>query len=159
LESGIKNRKSLIYNSLLKYGYSKFKLEILEYCTPLEVISREQYFLDSLKPAYNILLIAGSRLGSKHSEETRAKLSLAAIGNKNSAGSKGRKRSEGGGSPSVPVEVLDMKTGLNNIYSSMSAVGKALCVPAGSIRMFFTRKHQNLYKGRYKLTIKKEKET
>lgn len=29
LESGIKNRKSLIYNSLLKYGYSNFKLDIL----------------------------------------------------------------------------------------------------------------------------------
>ena len=58
---------------------------------------------------------------------------------------------KGAGSPSVPIEVLDMKTGLKNTYSSMSEVGKALCVPAGSIRMFFSRKTQNLYKGRYKL--------
>ena len=171
LESGIKNRKSLIYSSLLKYGYSNFKLEILEHCAPSEAISREQYYLDLLKPAYNILLIAGSRLGSKHSEETKAKISASAVGNQYCAGSKGRKRAEGAGSPSVPIEVLDMKTGLKNTYSSMSELGKALCVPAGSIRMFFsilwgwtpsgarpkgqspsgTRKTQNLYKGRYKL--------
>lgn len=112
LESGIKNRKSLIYSSLLKYGYSNFKLEILEHCAPSEAISREQYYLDLLKPAYNILLIAGSRLGSKHSEETKAKISASAVGNQYCAGSKGRKRAEGAGSPSVPIEVLDMKTGL-----------------------------------------------
>jgi len=87
-------------------------LEILEHCAPSEAISREQYYLDLLKPAYNILLIAGSRLGSKHSEETKAKISASAVGNQYCAGSKGRKRAEGAGSPSVPIEVLDMKTGL-----------------------------------------------
>jgi len=30
-------------------------LEILEYCDPLNIISREQYYLDNLKPEYNIL--------------------------------------------------------------------------------------------------------
>ena len=151
LESGIKNRKSLIYSSLLKYGYSNFSLEILEYCSSSEAISREQYYIDLLKPAYNILLVAGSRLGSKHSEETKAKISAAGIGNQNSAGSKGRKRAEGAGSPSVPIEVLDLETGLKTIYPSMSAVGEALSVPAGSIRMYFSRNNQNPYKGRYVL--------
>jgi group I intron endonuclease len=64
----------LIYKALLKYGKSKFKLAILEYCDPNDVISREQYYLDLLKPDYNILKIAGSSLGYKHSENTLAKL-------------------------------------------------------------------------------------
>ena len=135
----------------MKYGYSNFSLEILEYCSSSEAISREQYYIDLLKPAYNILLVAGSRLGSKHSEETKAKISAAGIGNQNSAGSKGRKRAEGAGSPSVPIEVLDLETGLKTIYPSMSAVGEALSVPAGSIRMYFSRNNQNPYKGRYVL--------
>jgi len=138
LESGIKKRKSLIYSALLKYGYSNFTLEILEYCDSSETIQRDQYYLDLLKPEYNILLTAGSRLGSKHSEEAKAKISAAAVGNTNSTGGKGRKRAEGAGSPSVPVEVLDKETGIKTTYPSMSEVGEALCVPTGSIRMYFS---------------------
>lgn len=66
---------SHIYRALLKYGYSNFTLEILEYCEPLVVVEREQYYLDLLKPEYNILKKAGSSLGYKHTEETRAKMS------------------------------------------------------------------------------------
>ena len=50
-----------------------FKLEILEFCNKDEVLSREQYYLDLLKPEYNILKKAGSNLGFKHSEFTKAK--------------------------------------------------------------------------------------
>ena len=125
--------------------------EILEYCASSEVIPREQYYLDLLKPEYNLLFTAGSRLGSKHSEEAKAKISAAAIGNKNSTGGKGRKRAEGAGSPSVPVEVLDQETGIKRIYTSMSEVGEALGVPTGSIRMYFSRNTHKPYKGRYLL--------
>jgi group I intron endonuclease len=45
----------------------------LEYCTPENTIEREQYYLTSLKPEYNILKVAGSPLGFKHSKETIAK--------------------------------------------------------------------------------------
>jgi len=34
------------------------------------VVKREQHYLDSLKPEYNVLQLAGSLLGFKHSEET-----------------------------------------------------------------------------------------
>ena len=74
--------KSLIYSAILKYGYSNFQLEILEYCLPENAISREQYYLDLLKPNYNINSIAGSRLGSIHSEESRLKMSNSAKGRK-----------------------------------------------------------------------------
>ncbi|KAM4054285.1 GIY-YIG endonuclease (mitochondrion) [Hirsutella rhossiliensis] len=63
-------RKTPIHNALLKYGYSNFTL-ILEYITDKEqVIKREQYYLDFLKPQYNILAKANSFLGYKHTEET-----------------------------------------------------------------------------------------
>lgn len=42
-----KNQQGMIINkALLKYGYSNFILEILEYCEPSDVISREQHYLD-----------------------------------------------------------------------------------------------------------------
>ena len=69
-----------IYKALLKYGYSVFKLEILEYCDPKNVIKREQYYLNLLEPKYNILQIAGSSFGYKHSEETKGKISRTKLG-------------------------------------------------------------------------------
>jgi group I intron endonuclease len=87
--------KTPIHNALLKYGFNNFSLEILEYSeNGVDLITREQYFFDLLKPEYNILAIAGSPLGFKHSEKTleffknerkvseatRKNLSLAATG-------------------------------------------------------------------------------
>lgn len=151
LQSVIKKGKSVINSALLKYGYSKFTLEILEYCDFSEAVSREQYYLDLLKPEYNILFTAGLWLGSKHSEKAKAKMSAAKKGNQNATGGKGRKRAEGAGSPSVPVEVFDQEIGMKTIYPSISGVGKALGVPSGSIRMYFTSGTQKPYKGRYLL--------
>jgi LAGLIDADG DNA endonuclease family protein/NADH-ubiquinone oxidoreductase (complex I) subunit 5/GIY-YIG catalytic domain-containing protein len=149
LESEIKNGRSMINSALLKYGYSNFTLEILEYCDSSEVVTREQYYLDLFKPEYNILSTAGSWLGSKHSEEAKAKMSAVKKGNQNARGGKGRKRAEGAVSPSVPVEVFDQETGMKTIYPSMSEVGKGLGVPSGSIRMYFSSNTQKPYKGRY----------
>lgn len=67
--------QSLINKAFVKYGYSSFKLEIIEYCAPEKAIIREQYYLDLLQPEYNILKKAGSLLGFKHSKETKTKLS------------------------------------------------------------------------------------
>ena len=67
-----------IYKAILKYGYSNWKLEILEYCDPKDVLVREQYYIEnsSLKPEYNILSTAGSSYGYKHTLETLDKLKL-----------------------------------------------------------------------------------
>ena len=64
----------IIYKTILKYGYSNFTLEILEYCKPEDTVTREQYYLDLLRPLYNVLKIAGSSLGYKHTDETKDKL-------------------------------------------------------------------------------------
>ncbi len=44
----------IIRRALLKYGYSNFSLDILEYCESDVLITREQYYIDLLKPEYNI---------------------------------------------------------------------------------------------------------
>jgi group I intron endonuclease len=59
-----------IYKAISKYGYANFRLEILEYCLTDIIIEREQYYLNLLKPEYNILDSAGSSKGYKHTAET-----------------------------------------------------------------------------------------
>lgn len=66
--------KSVISEGLLKYGYSNFSLNIIEYCEPNLLISKEQYYMDLIKPEYNICKRAGSWLGNKHSLDTLEKL-------------------------------------------------------------------------------------
>jgi len=84
----IAKSKSLINSAILKHGYSNFQLEILEYCTKENAISREQYYIDLLKPEYNLNSTAGSRLGSVHTEETKLKMSKSATGRKHTEQSK-----------------------------------------------------------------------
>lgn len=82
LSTRINKSKSRIYSAILKYSYSNFQLEILEYCTKENAISREQYYIDLLKPEYNLNPTAGSRLGIIHSEDSRIKMSISAQGRK-----------------------------------------------------------------------------
>lgn len=74
LQKRTQKGSSIIYSALLKYGHENFKLDILEYCEPEILIAREQYYIDLLKPEYNILKIANSRFGRKHTEETKLKI-------------------------------------------------------------------------------------
>jgi group I intron endonuclease len=61
-----------------KYGLNNFAFLILKYCEKnINIcLGLEQFYLDSYKPKYNILKLAGSSLGFKHSPETIAKLKL-----------------------------------------------------------------------------------
>jgi hypothetical protein len=68
---------SSIYSALLKHGHKNFSLDILEYCERDVLIKREQYYLDLLKPKYNILKFAGSRLGHMPSENVKRAISIA----------------------------------------------------------------------------------
>ena len=70
-------RNMTIYKSLLKHGYAKFRLEILEYCSTDKLLQREQFYFDNYNPEYNILKIAGSPLGYRHCEAAKARISLA----------------------------------------------------------------------------------
>jgi group I intron endonuclease len=71
-----------IYKALLKYGYAEFRLEILEICSTDILIEREQFYMDEFKPEYNVLKIAGSSKGHRHSEATKELMSRLAKGRK-----------------------------------------------------------------------------
>ena len=88
-----------LQNHVNKYGVDVLKFEILEFdCKQL--ILREQYYIDTLKPFFNICKIAGSRFGTTQSTITKNKISLSLIGKKHtierrknmSIGAKGVKR-------------------------------------------------------------------
>lgn len=62
-----------------KYGMDNFEFHVVEYienATKEILLEREQFYLDTLKPAYNVNVIATNRLGTTHSEETRALMKL-----------------------------------------------------------------------------------
>jgi len=69
-----------------KYGEENIDFSILLECPKEDLVTKEQEFIDLLHPEYNICKIAGSPLGIRHSEETRAKVSASLIGNKRSVG-------------------------------------------------------------------------
>lgn len=59
-----------------KYGKNDLQFSILIGCEIEELISSEQYFIDSYNPYFNCCRKAGSTLGRKASEETKAKMRL-----------------------------------------------------------------------------------
>jgi group I intron endonuclease len=65
----------LLQRAILKYGISNFAFVILEFCPPEQLIEREQFYIDELKPEFNILTLAGSTLGYKHSPDVLDKMS------------------------------------------------------------------------------------
>jgi len=88
LERNLEKGNSKLLRALLKYGYSNFEFKVLEVFEHpysraelrMLLLAREQYFLDKIKPEYNINLKAGSNLGRSYSEEVRKKMSLAKLG-------------------------------------------------------------------------------
>lgn len=69
---------SKLQNAFNKYGEENFVFEILEEIEDkTKLIEREQYYLDTLKPHYNICKIAGSTLGRKVTIKHKRNLSKA----------------------------------------------------------------------------------
>jgi len=56
LVSVLTYRISIIHSATLKHGYINFSLDILEYCVIDVLITREEYYLDLVKPEYNYFL-------------------------------------------------------------------------------------------------------
>jgi group I intron endonuclease len=80
--------KGLQSNILLQRAINKYELQdfifiVFEYCEPEELLSREQFYLDELRPDFNILKVAGSSLGFTLTLEAKAKLRDANLGEKN----------------------------------------------------------------------------
>ena len=63
----------ILQNAWNKYGEKSFKFEILEECTKEKCLEREQYYLDSLNPKYNINKIAENSRGKRWTLSQREK--------------------------------------------------------------------------------------
>jgi len=61
---------SHIYRALNKHGHSNFMVSILEYCPIERLAEREQFYMDILKPEYNILKLAYTSQGYSHTAES-----------------------------------------------------------------------------------------
>src|ERR1017187_10366861 len=60
-----KHKNKHLQSSYNKYKKDNFIYHLLEYCNKEELIKREQYYINLLKPEYNICQIAGNSLGLK----------------------------------------------------------------------------------------------
>lgn len=63
-----------LQNAVNKYGIENFRFCIIELCVRDLCKDRENYYLKTFKPEYNICLDASSRLGLKHTQETIDKI-------------------------------------------------------------------------------------
>lgn len=148
----------IILKTLIKYGYSNFKVEILEFCNKDEVLAREQYYLDLLKPEYNILTTAGSSLGYKHSEETKVKMKTRNTRNwteeqkakwsdckirLHASEAYKERMKKLGEMRSIKVEVFDTLNNETSVYPSTQEAAKAIGVGPSSISMAFKRKGES----------------
>lgn len=88
-----KHENCRLQNSWVKHGESEFQFEVIELVADKsKLIAREQFWIDSLLPEYNINPVAGSMLGFRHSAESKMKMSAASSGRAQSEESN-RKRS------------------------------------------------------------------
>jgi group I intron endonuclease len=180
MENQLKRKKSAIYSSLLKYGYSNFRLEILEYCkSAADVIQREQYFIDLLEPEYNLNKTAGSSFGNKHSEETKERMSASKKGENNPLFGKNHtdetlsrmsKAKAGTNNPmfgknlseetrakiskklGFTVEVTDTSTNDITVYDTIGKAAISLAASYTTLSRYI--ENQKLYRGRYLVVIK-----
>ena len=151
----IENYCMNINRAFLKYGYSNFSLEIMEYCEPEKCWEREGYYFKKFKPEYNIAKEPGAPMyGRKHLDSTKQKMRDAHRDSQNSGRfKKGQKKIEGSGMPSQAIKVFDNKTNQTTVYESISEAAIALNINFQAISKYFIRNQQKPYKGQY--TFKK----
>ncbi len=164
-------KNSIICRALLKYGHSNFSLDILEYCDAKNVIQREQYYIDRLKPEYNILKVAGSTLGYKHTEETLAKLRGRKFSPETLAKMRNRKLTEehkrkigiamkaavtefNVTTKGMKVLVLDLETNTQEEYPSIRSAAASLNTHMETIRRSI--KKNVPYLGKYLISLKEK---
>lgn len=140
-----KKNKSIISSALLKNGYHSFDLAILEYCKKEYLITREQYYINTFKPEYNILKDARSRLGVSHTAETKAKIKAANIGIKKPEHWKAQMSLNS--KLAIPVTITDTLLNVTKTWHSIIVAAKESKIAARTINKY--KKNKKLYKGRY----------
>jgi hypothetical protein len=116
----------------LKYGFSNFSLEILEYCNLENLLKREQFYLDTLKPEYNIVDKAGLTFGYKHSEESIKKMRDFILSNEVMAKKKLATKNASL-ARSISILAKNIKTGEKLEFKSMSEAANFLGVTRAAV--------------------------
>jgi len=147
LKKELRIGNSIIYRSMLKYGPSAFSLEILEYCDPLSLISREQYYLDLLKPELNILRVAGSSAGFKHREKTKELLRI--IGLKRKVSEETRLSISINNSQSKSVVIINRESGSEIVFPSIIKASDYMNISPTHFNYYLSRQP---IKGKYLVT-------
>ena len=140
------------------------------------MIEREQYYIDTLNPEYNILKIAGSPLGYIHSEETIAKFKarlrtpeqtaklqehLAKHNASKEQRVKARERMLAiNEKKAIKVEVTDVRTQITTTYTSMRKAAEGLSTDFKALqyneRVQKEKGEIKLFKKYYQITIIRE---
>lgn len=146
------SKHSLKCKSLVKYGYSSFTFEILEYCNKDEVLVREQYYLDLLKPEYNILSVAGSPVGYLHTEEAKLKMRGARTLTPEHLIKIKQHILKINTQRAIPIEVFDTEKGSKVEYASVRSAAREFNCNETTIRTYL--KTNKPFLGRYIITKK-----
>nr|UYR50730.1 hypothetical protein [Morchella crassipes] len=112
-------------DALLKYGYSNFSLEILEYCESNNRHERENHYFRLLKPEYNIIHDV-----TPFSDETILKMS------------EKHPRSQ-------KIYVTDLDTNIKTAYNSIRHAASAIDANRASVVNYLNSSQLKLYLGRY----------
>ena len=80
----VKHHSRYLQRAWNKYGEDQFTVIILETVLFRELLEvREQYWIDKLKPQYNMAkCVSASMTGQRHTEESKKKMSLTRLGRK-----------------------------------------------------------------------------
>lgn len=68
------HRNRHLQHAYNKYGEKAFKIFLIEECLKEQLPIREQWYLDNLKPHYNICTLVEGRWGILHEESTKTKI-------------------------------------------------------------------------------------
>jgi group I intron endonuclease len=150
IPSELKRIDNYISRAIILHNHSAFSLAILEHIDISNlskenarklILEREQYYIDSFNPEYNILLIAGSTLGFIHTVETKTLISKARKGKFSSAETKAKLREAKTGEKNpnfgkTHTAETKAKLSVANLGKSLSIETKAKIATAKGIPIF-----------------------
>lgn len=152
-------RRNKHHNPILQRSYNKYGLDVFEFSL-LEtnisnnlLLQREQYWIDTLKPHFNVLQVAGTHLGAKRTDETKNKISQALIGKRLSEEHKEKVRKANIGKKHKQETKQKMKESQLSRWSKFSRCIAQVDVNTGEIIKIFpnpssAEKFLNLYRGK-----------
>ena len=184
-DSYYKSRSNtLIVRSILKYGIGNFALVILDFVDKDDLLSREDHFIQTLNPEYNILQNAGNSLGYNHTPESIEKITQSALGRTHSVEvrkamsesrmgannpmfgknvseetrlklSEAAKNRVKSNKPGFIVEVLDLENNITTEYQSIREAARNIGASFTTLIRREKKENPKPYKGRYVITVKR----